>query len=296
MAVQLEHWYQWKARCAVLRCDKGVQAELSAKLLSMSRKLYWLGRQPETFSAKDIAGIFDTYNLRFKRGQTVLCKEWMLEAVDTEAPPEEKLNLCSSRAKGVLKNALGHFFRGECNHYKTRKALVTTSLDEGVVASDGREIPRADFLIQKSEAFLNRREDEVALPGTQPASAADAAEYQREAEELCGEVWRDADERTRNILLAMALGVAMTDEGLLEHLNLSASTTYETRTRHAKALLERISKKFPEDDREQHFLLAGMVQRYLHEKALDQTPLPPWCGAYMDRNGDHSESVEGEKS
>ncbi len=284
MSVQLEHWYQWKARCAVNLCDEQIREELTRMLIRMMRKLVWIGRQREALDVKEAVTLFDSYNAMMKRGDVRYQKEWMLEPVAAvEADLEHKLAMCNRRAKGVMKNAVSHFVRGECNHAKTRKALMTRSLNEAHAGKEGSPVPMMDALLKKSARYLGQRVDELSVPGTQPASAAAEAEFLEIAEGLADEMWREMQADARSLMLAMALNLPMTHDPLLEALNVAQATLYDRRKAHAVSLMKKITTLYPEDDREQHFLLGGMVQQKLHEIALDQIPLPEWAVGWIDK-------------
>lgn len=278
MSVQLDHWYQWKERCAIGRCDELAAFELSRLIRNLCRKKRYLARYPEMLDVEDAPTFFDSYCSRPIQGKDRLHKEWMTESIDL---PEEdelfKLRLCAKRAGGVLKNALEHFLRGENNFRNSRKALYTNSLDGSIVTEGGTEIKAYDPLLQKSAEFLGKRNDEMIVAGSQPETAAADREYDEIARACAEEMFEVLDKRSLQIALVLALQLPLTAESLHIALDVTQGTLYEWRKRYSEQLMEKMSKKFPEDNRQQHFFLSGRLMNKLHEYLIQLDPAPEWA-------------------
>lgn len=282
MSVQLEHWYQWKDRCSVSACDPDLRMELTGMLQNMNRNLSSYALVRELVDPRNAVSLFDSYNIRLNRATLRPHKEWMMEPVAEETSDLDlKLGLCTRRANGVMKNALVHFLRQEGNLKKTRKALRSRSLDQTFASSSGGEVSMMDSLIQKSMIYLGKRPDEVSVMGAQPADAAAEADFQKHGASLASEMWGGFSSKRREMVLVMALNLPLSNESVLESLNVAQSTLYDRRKSLLEDLGNKIKERFPEEDQDQHFYLGMITNQALKEIALRQNPRPEWAEKLM---------------
>lgn len=283
MAATLEHWYEWKERCAINLCDPETKAALIASLTRLAWQKRRVAKNEGLFNPEEAPGIFDTFCSLVNRNTQKPHKDWMMQVLDLpEQDEKEKLSLCRQRVSAQMNNALEHFLRGENNFWKQEKALPTSSLNK---TANGKDVSVQDYLLEKSQEFLRERPLDQGFGAHQTATVSEEEEYLEQAQNIIYEMIEAFDLKYLQVCLAGSMGLPFTDERLQDICDAAQGTLYDRKKTALLKLKGIIEEKFPEDGSREHFYLATITMKVFVETLITADPLPEWAKPILNLSG-----------
>lgn len=256
----LDHWTEWKKRCALGLCSKATQDRLREFAFLRFRKL--ILRYAHHTNIQDTRSIMpqekDSWHLfethltvkTSKQGQRY--KDWLFARTLKSNDPA--IDIIQGGASLIMRDVVREFLRRECS------ARNTVSLHQPLV--HGEEI----FTLEEL------------LPGSiDPSREVIRREYATLAEGHARAVFKNMSKRERLVLLAREIGVSLAHEAVEKIAGCRKSTLHTVYHDFMKRVVATMKTEYRDDDSESVLSLTLMTISYVKGSVLDWGKSEPAC-------------------
>jgi hypothetical protein len=252
---ELDHWVEWKERCAIDLCGDETRASLQA--FASQRWARFLDMILDYFSPElgelnpsEVWHRFETWCWTTSTVAGKSYKDWIFRRLETHTGTP--LDIIQSGATLVLRGAVRDFIRheGRTRFPGARKPEV--SLEDPVPGSEGK-LTYGDLLPGELDA----------------ASEAGIREYQRLANEEAIELVPTLKQRERLVLAASRFGLAMSDPRLQRIAGKKKSVLSAALKGVAEKIERHIGRKYADDQEGDRRVLAIAVLSELRRLSCD---------------------------